>query len=281
MMGQPGSERLEELAVDEALGLLTSEERAELAQLLRQSPGFDSAGIERAVAAVIAARLAPGLEPLPTDLAQRVHADAAGYFAGTSPAAVDATASPLAVSAPPRRSTLRRAANWSGWALAAGLAAALLLTPGLRRAAGPEPVSALSVTPEGRRLEAVRSRLLASEGKVFVQAFAPGPDATGTAMKGDVVWDDRSQQGYMRLSGLRANDPSREQYQLWIFDAERDQRYPVDGGVFDIRGDGSNIVRIRATVPVHHAVLFAITVEKPGGVVVSTRERVAGLAKPG
>jgi hypothetical protein len=140
---------------------------------------------------------------------------------------------------------------------------------------------ARSATPEGRELEAARSRILAGGGAVFEQAFAPGPDATGTALQGDVVWDDQSQQGYLRLTGLRANDPSREQYQLWIFDAGRDQRYPVDGGVFDVNGAGSTVVRIRAAVKVHNAVVFAITVEQPGGVVVSSRERIAGLAKPG
>jgi hypothetical protein len=34
-------------------------------------------------------------------------------------------------------------------------------------------------------------------------------------------------------------------------------------------------------LPVGEAVLFAITVERPGGVVVSSRERIALVAQPG
>ena len=37
---------------------------------------------------------------------------------------------------------------------------------------------------------------------------------------------------------------------------------------------------IRAKLPVGEPVLFAITVEKPGGVVVSKRDRIALVAKP-
>jgi hypothetical protein len=39
-------------------------------------------------------------------------------------------------------------------------------------------------------------------------------------------------------------------------------------------------VPIRARLPVGKPVLFVITVERPGGVVVSSRERIALVAKP-
>lgn len=85
----------------------------------------------------------------------------------------------------------------------------------------------------------------------------------------------------MRFKGLVANDPQVFQYQLWIFDAQRDERHPVDGGVFDVPpGADEVIVPIHAKLPVGQPVLFAITVEKPGGVVVSDRERIALVAKP-
>ena len=83
----------------------------------------------------------------------------------------------------------------------------------------------------------------------------------------------------MVIGGLAANDPTELQYQLWIFDAERDERYPVDGGVFDIAPEGGTaVIPIRATLPVETAALFAVTVEPPGGVVVSDR-RIALLAQ--
>ncbi len=70
------------------------------------------------------------------------------------------------------------------------------------------------------------------------------------------------------------------QYQLWIFDAARDDRYPVDGGVFDVPpGRDELIVPMHPTLAVSRAVAFAITVEQPGGVVVSGREKVVAFAQ--
>ena len=97
--------------------------------------------------------------------------------------------------------------------------------------------------------------------------------------RGQVVWSDARQEGYMVFDGLPVNDPTKEQYQLWIFDTDREQNYPVDGGVFDIRADGKVTVPINARIPVDKAVRFAVTIEKPGGVVVSTRERLPVLAE--
>ena len=53
-------------------------------------------------------------------------------------------------------------------------------------------------------------------------------------MHGEVVWSAAEQRGYLRIAGLPVNDPKARQYQLWIFDARRDERYPVDSGVFDV-----------------------------------------------
>lgn len=99
---------------------------------------------------------------------------------------------------------------------------------------------------------------------------------------GDVVWDARRQQGFLRLRGFAANDPARAQYQLWIFDSARDDRYPVDGGVFDVpAGRHEVVVPMHPTLPVSRAVAFAITVERPGGAVVSSREQVVAFAQAG
>ena len=107
---------------------------------------------------------------------------------------------------------------------------------------------------------------------------------------GDVVWSDTLNKGYMRISGLAVNDPSMEQYQLWIFDATRPTgelpqfgeglltQRPIDGGVFDMSDDGEVIIEINAKLFVQNAAAFAITVEPPGGVVVSDRSRVPLLA---
>jgi hypothetical protein len=106
------------------------------------------------------------------------------------------------------------------------------------------------------------------------------PAAAG--MKGDVVWDPVTQRGYLHFTGLAANDPSVHQYQIWIFDGSRDKRYPVDGGVFDVPANTNEVViPIRAALMVRNPAAFAVTVEKPGGVVVSGREHVVALGAAG
>jgi hypothetical protein len=127
------------------------------------------------------------------------------------------------------------------------------------------------------RAQRARARMLATNG---VERLAWGGAAGNGA--GDVVWDPRRQQGYLRLEGFVANDPSRARYQLWIFDAARDDRYPVDGGVFDVPVGGDEVViPVHPTLPVSRAVAFAVTVEQPGGAVVSAREKVVAFARAG
>lgn len=109
----------------------------------------------------------------------------------------------------------------------------------------------------------------------------PGPDQAGQGVRGEVIWDAQRGGGYLKLTGLPVNDPQREQYQLWIFDGTRDERYPVDGGVFNIVRNGEAELWIRVPVPVRQAALFAVTVEKAGGTVVSDRGRIVAIAKPG
>ena len=107
-------------------------------------------------------------------------------------------------------------------------------------------------------------------------------DPAAAGVSGDVVWDPATQRGFMHFSGLAANDPAVHQYQLWIFDGARDQRYPVDGGVFDVPANTKEIViPIRAALMVLKPAAFAVTVEKPGGAVVSSREHVVVLGAAG
>ncbi|HET9693722.1 MAG TPA: anti-sigma factor [Steroidobacteraceae bacterium] len=99
-------------------------------------------------------------------------------------------------------------------------------------------------------------------------------------VEGEVVWDPEQQEGYLTLSGLEPSLPSGQQYQLWIFDAARDDRYPVDGGVFDVPVDDRMItVPIRPALPVHAPVAFAVTLEPAGGVVVSDRTHLIAMAR--
>ena len=125
-----------------------------------------------------------------------------------------------------------------------------------------------------------REQLLESAPDVKTLAWSATEDVNAKGASGDVVWSASKQEGYMRFKGLAANDPKTIQYQLWIFDKDRDDKYPVDGGVFDVGPDGEVVVKISPKLRVNEPVLFAVTVEAPGGVVVSKRERIVVTAAP-
>jgi hypothetical protein len=134
-------------------------------------------------------------------------------------------------------------------------------------------VPPLAATPASARAE-----LMASANDVSKITWTTTPDPTAKGATGDVVWSSSQQKGYMRFVGLAQNDPTQFQYQLWIFDKTRDQAFPVDGGVFDVTSTGEVVVAISPKLHVNDLALFAVTVEKPGGVVVSKRERIVVTA---
>ena len=122
--------------------------------------------------------------------------------------------------------------------------------------------------------------LLASDATTRLE-WLPSEFTEYGKVSGDVVWNDAGQQGVMRLAGLPANDPAVSQYQLWIVDANRDQ-HPVDGGVFDAPRDGREVlIPIDAKLGVERPTVFAITREKPGGVVVSAGPLLIVAARDG
>jgi len=140
-----------------------------------------------------------------------------------------------------------------------------------------EASAAVSGSVAQWQAQRARERMLASPGVAHVAW-----DGAADMKSGDVVWDPRQQRGFLRLRGLVANDPQRARYQLWIFDAGRDDRYPVDGGVFDVpAGHDEVLVPVHPTLPVVRAVAFAVTVESPGGAMVSNREKVVAFARAG
>lgn len=98
--------------------------------------------------------------------------------------------------------------------------------------------------------------------------------------RGDVVWSQRRQDGWLRFHGLPPLGPE-QAYQLWIVDADR-QGAPVDGGVFTITRsespDGEVLVPIHAKLPIGHPKAFVVTIEDRQGVVVSAQEHVVAVA---
>lgn len=147
--------------------------------------------------------------------------------------------------------------RWLAWS---GMAAAMLLLGFLLTQA----FTGVGVRPT----PAERVAMLEARDDTLVLAWK-GLDQPGfERVTGDVVWNDTRQEGYMRLRGLPVNDAGEAQYQLWIVDPARD-KHPVDGGVFDARSEGEILVPIRAALRVDRPAAFVLTLEQPGGVVVS------------
>jgi hypothetical protein len=142
--------------------------------------------------------------------------------------------------------------------------------------------SAHGISPLQADAERGREHLLKSGGAHVGRWAWTHESGLVADVRGEVVWDGERQEGYLTLSGLEPNAPAGRQYQLWIFDAARDDRYPVDGGVFDVPvHNQSTTVRIRPALRVSQPVAFAVTLEPVGGVVVSDRSHLMALARAG
>lgn len=186
------------------------------------------------------------------------------------PVPVPAPVTPI--TAAPKKTS--RAVTYAVVAMAASLAlAAGAVVWGLQQRGG----DSVATTPTAAE---ARAELLASAKDVTTLSWTATKDPNAQGASGDVVWSASAQKGYMRFVGLLPNDAKAIQYQLWIFDKERDQAFPVDGGVFDVTSNGEVIIPITAKLRVDQPVLFAVTIEKPGGVVVSKRERIVVTAAP-
>jgi anti-sigma-K factor RskA len=245
-------EAMLDLLIKQVTEGLSPEEQRELDVLDDEIASAYARDLEHAAAAIAVAGSARP-EPMPAALRSRIEAQLQRAVGGGTPSRA-------------------RPRNTGWWAAAACLVLAVLAW--LRSPSVHGPVEA--PTPAQQR-----QVLLASPGARQIQLETTAePAAAGARV--DVVWDARSQRGFARFVGLQPNDPAQHQYQLWIFDGDRDQRYPVDGGVFNVPPDANEVVvPIHAQLPVHAAKAFAVTIEQPGGVVVSGREHVVAIGKVG
>lgn len=289
--------RLVELLVQRAVDGLNSSERAELKQLLSEEKYVDAGRFEYTAASLLLASDVENHEPeeMPYSLRERLMAQADTVAASMPPSSRQSasqprvisiagrtrstTASP-AVSAPPvsKAPASRKPSSWGskvGWFAAAASVLIALAGWWPRLQSGGDPTIEV---PVASTLEQERQQLLAQQG-VLTRTWQTTQDPAASGVTGDVVWDQRTQNGYLRFRGLQANNTDELQYQLWIFDGSRDERYPIDGGVFDIPpGQGEVIIPITAKLQVHNPAMFAVTIEKPGGSVVSSRDRIVVLA---
>ncbi len=267
------SEMLMQLLADRATEGLLPEQESELRRMLQKQADLDELQFDLAAAATHISQPIT-IEPMPSSVRSKVVVDANVFFSGPSAETsairnLSEENNPNIVPFPVRHAPAS-SFNWNraGWLVAA---AAMLLA-----VLGWWPQFTTRV-PKPRTIAEERASLLAKGNSAIAWAKTPSPEAQ--SVQGDVVWSDAEQKGYMRFTGLPALDPNTSVYQLWIFDKEQDERYPIDGGVFTVNANGEVIVPIDAKIAVRQATLFAITIEKPGGVVVSKRDRLVLTAK--
>ncbi len=238
---------IRDLWVARATEGLSDDDAQRLAALLAQHGLDDTDDYELAAAAASNAwtlRHRREREAAPDDLKARLLDDADAFFG------VEAD---NVVSLAPRRPTTVMA--FAGWAAAACLLIALVVN---------QSAVVNDIAPDKARAE-----LLAQYPETRQVNWSPPEDSRFANVSGDVVWNDDLQQGYMVFRGMPANDPTVAQYQLWLVDPTRDAN-PVDGGVFDIPvGAAEVVIPIDAKLAVNNPAAFAITLEQPGGVVVS------------
>lgn len=272
-----------DLLIQKASFGLEQDERAELDKLLADAGQQDDESFEIAAAAIGMVDLRTD-EPLPGHLHARILASgdefisSLGSVVETSPAASDENDYQKVFEFEPKR----RSWNWLGWAIAGVALIALSLNVWTTRQNVPEVALQPTPSPTVRKpaVEEEFAAMMSSPAAVVKAQFGPpSPTAEIKEVSGDVVWSDQEQKGFMRLRGLPVNDKNRSTYQLWIFDKTQDKATPIDGGTFDVDRSGEIIVPIDAKLKAQGPELFAITIEKPGGVVVSKREKIAALAK--
>lgn len=252
---------LQELLAGRVLGDLNQIEQQRLSQLLEfnESENVETE-LERAAAALQLALLKRPQYDMPPALRERIMSDATRYVADDRQEVFNSqVTSPQNVS----RSSVREIIAWL--VCAAAILVAVSAWLGNR-------------TEDVIPLATAREHLISNIEDTVRVTWSPGKTPFENEVSGDVVWSNAEQIGFMRFVGMPVNDRSIEQYQLWIIDPDRDDE-PIDGGVFDIPSTGEVLVPINPKLMVLKPVAFAITIEKPGGVVVSTQDRLPLLAK--
>lgn len=274
-------EELFDLLADRAAFGLDESEESRLEDLLSQHRWVREDCLDE-VAASLAVSFdeVVDAEPMPTDvmarIRERVHADTDGDATGstddTSPIGrVDATTPPSGFAG----------SAWLGWtAAAAAIAIAVVF------ARTEETATSVSPSSSTELASWIDDRPAAIQWDWAPGLVNPDEDATGL-----VTFDPDSQEGYMLIKGLTPNDPRFQQYQLWIWDQEREPDpanpsplandvHPVDGGVFDVNSEGEAVIPINASLVINKPYLFAVTVERPGGVAKSDKSSVPLIAGP-
>lgn len=269
----PDDPRLLELLAGHVIGDLDHDERRELQQLAATHKidlhSIEYSDLDLAAGTVVAAHTAGSPQPLPDSLRSQLVKAGEEFLAsrGMPHARFERDpSSPIRFQQPGGVTPGSGWLAWTGW-LAAAAAVVFAVVVALNRPAPPSIDDFLRNAPD----------LVRAQWGDWDSPEIPG-------VKGEVVWSDDRQTGYMRFTGLPANNPDQEQYQLWIVDERglvdpTGQSARISGGVFDVPSDGGPVlVPINPAIKVGKAQLFAVTIEKPGGTWVSDMTRRVSIA---
>ena len=268
-------QKLFDLLSDRALFGLDNQETEELGQLLSGNPWVREEYMDDAVARMAVEFEAHDAtsESMPSDLADRIK--------GRLQSELEPASSEVAGRIEPRTvNGSGGSVGWLGWVGWAAAAAALVFAATLWEPELPtidnstQLVSWVDAHPDAVRWD-----------------WSPGLVNPSEGVTGYVTFSPEAQEGFMMIKGLEPNDPRVEQYQLWIWDREREPDpenpqplaenvHPVDGGVFDVNDAGEVVIPMKLPLRVGQPYLFAVTVERPGGVVKSDKSWVPLIAGP-
>ncbi|MCG8409038.1 MAG: anti-sigma factor [Phycisphaerales bacterium] len=249
-------ERLLQLLADRATEGLDTEAVKELDDLLASHAHYDEFHLDSAAAAVDLAMSPPVDAAMPGPLRDRIVTDAERFFTTLDGGQSESRDRPVTATKTDRVA-YQRGGRLGWYAAAASLVLAVL---GWWQVLSTQSPSSIPVARQYNDF--------LRDTPDLVRAPWTGKEPDYESVSGEVVWSDSNQRGFMRLVGLPPNDPKSAQYQLWIVDPMRDKN-PIDGGVFDVSTKQEVIIPIDAKLRVDRPTVFAITREKPGGVVVS------------
>ncbi len=256
---------LTEWLAGDALGDLDAQELQALAESISDDDKQNAEELRAAVAALQLAFVSQGLMSMPPSLRDKIASDAPKYLSkSVSLNPVQPSVSQIPTSTISRREQLAWLVTAASVLLAAGLWATTMRS-------SPSIVVSMNSTQ-------ARTEFIAEAADHIEIAWTKGTTPFEKEVSGDVVWSNTLQKGFMRFVGMPINDRTSQQYQLWIIDPLRDDE-PIDGGVFDVTSEGEVVVPIDAKLTVISPAAFAVTIEKPGGVVVSDQKRLPLLAK--
>ena len=263
-------DRLLELLADREVESLSDADRAELDALLAETPDADDGSMEQAAVMAMLGSLGVADE-MPAELRRSTLAaiDASeASMSGPASAAASAAAAetPLRIAGTPGEAPAPRVSviAWSGWIAAA----ACLVVAGLTVLNSPRPLPPAEA----------RSRFLQTASDVAVANWGDWDNPEQPGVTGTIEWSESAQKGYMTFEVLAVNNPTVEQYQLWIID-ERGMEQRISGAIFDADSEGRVVVEVDPAIEVHNAAMFAVTIEKPEGVWNSDMSRRVVIAE--